>query len=98
MRFVRCGKIKVPSACIFAGSGQIGTDSLGWVSFFFVGLLACFSDIQYGGLLPKVSSTKSCPQVRGWNGRNRHGPQGPVPTLRLPLTNDGLPYLAVTTP
>ena len=67
MQFVRCGKSKVLSVCIFAESGQIGGNSLGWVSFFFVGLLACSSDIRYGCLLPKVASTKSCPPVRGWN-------------------------------
>jgi hypothetical protein len=60
MQFVRCGKSKVLSVCIFAESGQIGADSFGWIPFF-VGLLACSSDIRYRCLLLKVSSTKSCP-------------------------------------
>ncbi len=57
MQFVRCGKSKVLSVCIFAESGQIGADSLGWVPFF-VGLLACSSeshtDVCYLGLWYKI--------------------------------------------
>ncbi len=99
MQFVRCWKNKVLSMCIFIEPGSIGGKSLGWVSFFFVGPLACSSDIRYGRLLPKVSSTKSCPpqSVVGTVGIGM-GLQRPVPTLRLPLTNGGLPFLAVTTP